>query len=116
MPVLYIDDGSPDSREYDNNYLYYDEDDLDRMQSVLAFLDRRAAGGIRPMTAERRALVSAIEKYRRSTDGNGAVGRGEEAVGPVPDGRLHRAAGLFLRAFFPGGNRSNRGTTVSEVC
>jgi hypothetical protein len=116
MPVIYIDDGSPDSREYDNNYLYYDEDDLERMQAILAFLDRRAARGIRPMTAERRALVNAIERHKRSAAGKDSVGGREDRVGRSPYGVLHRAVGSFLRAAFPGEPSANQGTMVGDVC
>jgi len=65
MPYIYIDDGKPDSREYDSNYLFYDEADIEHMVTVLELIDRRSGAGGKSLSAERRVLELAIEKRRK---------------------------------------------------
>jgi len=116
MPVLYVDDGSPDSREYDNNYLYYDEDDLERMRSLVAFLERRSARASRPMTAEKRALLRAIEKHDQFTSDIVSIAPGEKRGTSSITEPLRGAIRAFL-GFFPGhGGSDGRKRLASGVC
>jgi hypothetical protein len=116
MPVLYIDDGSPDSREYDNNYLYYDEDDPERMQAIVDLLDRRAAAGRGAMTAERRALLNAIERCRRSAAARGNAGADGEGAGRSPGSLLKKGACSLLQVFAERARPGARRRLAGDLC
>lgn len=64
MAYIFIDDGYPDSRDYDNNYLYYDPDDIDQMEQILQLLEQRLKKRNLQNTASVRVLLNAIEKQR----------------------------------------------------
>lgn len=34
MAYIFIDDQSPDASEYENNYIFFDEDNLDTFQAI----------------------------------------------------------------------------------
>ncbi|MBN1654391.1 MAG: hypothetical protein JXA30_11535 [Deltaproteobacteria bacterium] len=66
MAYIFLDDGYPDAREYDNNYLYFDENDLYGMERTMDALDRRAQRTHIDLSHGKRALERAIEKRRRA--------------------------------------------------
>ncbi len=67
MAYIFIDDGYPDARDYDSNYLYYDPNDLDQMERILRLLEQRSNKHNLQNTPSKRILLNAIEKRRRST-------------------------------------------------
>jgi len=70
MAYVYIDDGYPDARDYDSNYLYYDPNDVDQMEQVLRLLEQRSNKHNLQNTASKRVLLKAIEKRRNTSNQN----------------------------------------------
>ena len=116
MPILYVNDGSPDSREYDSNYLYYEEDDLERMEAILRVIDRRAPVEKGTMTAERRALRKAIERCRRSDSADGTSCPARPKQARTPAGRDRGAVSLFIRRFFGPAYSVKRKPAAGDFC
>jgi hypothetical protein len=67
MSYIFIDDGYPDARDYDSNYLYYDPDDLEQMEQILQLLERRSKKHSLRNTPSKRILLNAIERRRRTS-------------------------------------------------
>ncbi len=91
MPYIYIDDGHPDAKDFDSNYLFYDENDLDDMERVLEYLEGRIARDQPQLLPVRNALSKSIEERRR-TDERRGLDEGERRPGLINaiEMRMHR--------------------------
>ena len=71
MAYIFIDDGYPDAREYDNNYFYYDADDLDEMERILEIMVKRSNAGSFGYAQSQQILSKAIARRRLAMQQNG---------------------------------------------
>jgi len=78
MPYVFIDDGAPEARDYDSNWLYYCEDDLEDMEAALSVMEGRGGRGRFSAEPALRALRRAIERKRaaQNTAGRRRSSRG----------------------------------------
>jgi hypothetical protein len=64
MPYIFVDDGMPDAREWDNNYITYDEDNMESMLSALELLETSERAKKCELTVQKRVLERSIEKKK----------------------------------------------------
>ena len=67
MPYLFLGSDGPEARDYDSNYLFYDEDDVESMEELLEVL--RKSKKIDPAIASvaRGVLRKAIQRKRKNS-------------------------------------------------
>ncbi len=67
MPFIFLNDGYPDARDYDSNYLYYDEDDIGTMERVLEVLQQKNRLKNPEASLARATIIRAIERKRNKS-------------------------------------------------
>ena len=72
MAYIFIDDQTPEARDYESNYVFFHEDNIDSVVEALARVRSMERRSPRPLTAEiallertiaRRRLTLATERY-----------------------------------------------------
>jgi len=64
MPYVFVSDGSPEAADYDSNYIYYDEDDLESMETALDVIQNRDSVPVALSAPAARALTDAIARKK----------------------------------------------------
>jgi hypothetical protein len=67
MPYVFINDGSPEASDYDSNYVYYDEDDLESMETALDVIHSRDSVHPSLNAPAERTLTEAIARKKSSS-------------------------------------------------
>ena len=78
MRQIFIDDGFPDAREYNNNYIFYDEKDLESMLEALERLDHSEPAKQSALAPARLLLERSIEK-KKSEQQDPLLGSGKQS-------------------------------------
>jgi hypothetical protein len=64
MAYIFIDDKSPESHDYESNYIFFNEDDLDSLEQALTRVKSIAQRVPFPLTAEIAVLERVIARKK----------------------------------------------------
>lgn len=70
MPYIFIDDGYPDATDYENNYIFFDESDLDQMEDILEAINQRIESGHSRYSNAKDEIQRSINKKKQSMTTN----------------------------------------------
>jgi len=64
MSYIFIGNGSPESRDYDSSYLFYDEDSIESMEFALDIIERTKTIDPKSALLAQRTIKKSLERKR----------------------------------------------------